>query len=73
MVDFSWRGDRLVVEVDGYAHHRSPSAFERDRKRDVRLVLAGWRVLRFTWLQLTESPRDVALSVGTALGTSMAD
>ena len=32
-VDFVWRDRRLVVEVDGYAHHRSPAAFERDRER----------------------------------------
>ena len=35
-VDFAWRDARLVVEVDGYAYHRAPSAFERDRERDVR-------------------------------------
>jgi very-short-patch-repair endonuclease len=42
--------------VDGYAYHRSPSAFEDDRERDVVLVLAGWQVLRFTWTQLTRRP-----------------
>ncbi len=30
-VDFVWRDARLIVEVDGYAYHRSPSAFEDDR------------------------------------------
>jgi very-short-patch-repair endonuclease len=62
-VDFVWRDQRLIVEVDGYAYHRSPAAFESDRERDVHLVLAGWRVLRFTWTQLTTRPAWVARSV----------
>jgi REase_MTES_1575 len=62
-VDFVWRDARLIVEVDGYAYHRSPSSFERDRERDVMLALAGWRVLRFTWTQLTARPAWVAQAV----------
>jgi very-short-patch-repair endonuclease len=34
-------------------HHRSPTSFETDRERDVTLTAAGWRVLRFTWTQIT--------------------
>ena len=62
-VDFVWPDRRLIVEVDGYAYHRSPSAFEADRERDVTLVLAGWRVLRFTWTQITMRSAWVARSV----------
>jgi very-short-patch-repair endonuclease len=58
-----WPAVRLIVEVDGYAYHRAPSAFEADRERDVKLVLAGWRVLRFTWTQITTRPAYVARSV----------
>jgi very-short-patch-repair endonuclease len=59
-VDFVWREKRLIVEVDGYAYHRSPSAFETDRERDVTLAIAGWKVLRFTWAQITRRPAWVA-------------
>jgi very-short-patch-repair endonuclease len=52
-VDFVWRDARLIVEVDGYKYHRLPTVFESDRERDVLLTLAGWRVLRFTWRQIT--------------------
>jgi very-short-patch-repair endonuclease len=62
-VDFVWRDRRLIVEVDGYAYHRSPTAFEADRERDVRLTMAGWRVLRFTWTQITRRPAWVARSL----------
>jgi very-short-patch-repair endonuclease len=62
-VDFVWRDARLIVEVDGYSYHRSPSSFESDRERDVILALAGWQVLRFTWTQLTTRPAWVAAAV----------
>jgi Protein of unknown function (DUF559)/Transcriptional regulator, AbiEi antitoxin len=62
-VDFVWRDRRVIVEVDGYAHHRSPSAFERDRERDVTLTTKGWRVLRFTWTQVSRRAAWVAAAI----------
>jgi very-short-patch-repair endonuclease len=44
-------GDPLVVEADSYGWHRSPSALNDDRERDVTLTLAGYRTLRSTWEQ----------------------
>jgi hypothetical protein len=64
-VDFAWRERRLIVEVDGYRYHRSPSRFENDREKDVTLTVKGWRVMRFTWVQLTEKPAWVAGAVRT--------
>jgi very-short-patch-repair endonuclease len=69
-VDFVWREARLIVEVDGYAYHRSPSAFESDRERDVMLAVAGWQVLRFTWTQLTRRAGWVASAVSKRLAHS---
>lgn len=63
LVDFVWRERRVIVEVDGYAYHRSPAAFERDRERDVRLTTNGWTVLRFTWRQITRRAAWVAAAV----------
>ena len=51
--DFYWPHARLVVEADSYSCHRSPSALDDDRERDVTLTLAGYRTLRFTWEQVT--------------------
>ena len=45
-VDFLWRERRLVVEVDGYASHSSPQAFERDRRKTAELQDAGLLVHR---------------------------
>jgi hypothetical protein len=71
-VDFAWRAERLVVEVDGYAFHRSRGAFEDDRARDVALVLSGHRVLRFTWAQLTRRPGYVPRALRRALSARRA-
>jgi hypothetical protein len=58
--DAVWRDRKLVVEVDGERFHRTRSVFHSDRRRDQRLVAAGWRVIRTTWPQLTERPAELA-------------
>ena len=66
-VDCLWPAEALVVELDGWEFHRDRDAFERDRRRDVRLQLAGYVVLRFTWDRLTDDPAGVSAEVATAL------
>ncbi len=61
--DFLWRTQRLIVEVDGRDPHSARRAFESDRRRDQRLMLLGWRVVRFTWRQVTFEPAYVAGTV----------
>ena len=58
--DFVWREQALVVETDGGAAHGTARARERDRKKDVKLLLAGWRVVRVTWMRLLNEPDRVA-------------
>jgi very-short-patch-repair endonuclease len=59
-VDFVWRAERLIVETDGGQAHLTAAAFEEDRRRDVELMLAGWRVARFTWAMVRDEPGGVA-------------
>lgn len=59
VADFVWRGHGLIVEVDGAAAHGTRHAFEHDRRRDQRLTLAGYRVVRFTWRQVVDEPATV--------------
>jgi very-short-patch-repair endonuclease len=66
--DFAWRDARLVVEVDGHQTHGTRFAFEDDRARDLQLVRAGWRVVRFTYAQITYDPGDVAAAIRDLLG-----
>ena len=55
-VDFFWRRENFVVEVDGFAFHSTARRFENDRRRDARLAAGGVRVMRVTWHQLTREP-----------------
>ena len=58
-VDFHWPDHMLVVETDGLAFHDSPLSFARDRRRDLDLQVAGWRVLRFGWRDVVGTPERV--------------
>jgi very-short-patch-repair endonuclease len=66
-VDMLWPAERLVVEVDGYEHHGPRPAFERDRRRDGRLLAAGYRVLRVTWRQIVDEPERVIAVLAASL------
>jgi very-short-patch-repair endonuclease len=66
-VDFLWREHHLIAETDGAAAHLTPAAFETDRARDAALLLAGFRVVRFTWRQLTATPNGVAATLAGLL------
>jgi REase_MTES_1575 len=59
MVDCVWRDARLVIELDGHVTHDRSSAIETDRRREMRLRRAGWRVIRYTWQQITQTPELV--------------
>lgn len=47
-------GERLVVEVDGYAWHGDPSRFENDRRRDRELLRRGYLVMRASYRQVID-------------------
>jgi very-short-patch-repair endonuclease len=67
-VDFHWPARRLVVETDGRATHAHALAFDRDRRRDVDLELAGWHVLRLTWRDVVHEPERVTTLLRSRLG-----
>jgi very-short-patch-repair endonuclease len=66
-VDFLWADRMLVAEVDGWESHRTRSAFEVDRARDVRLALLGYEVVRFTWRQIGDDGQGVAKTIRALL------
>lgn len=49
----------LHIEVDGFAFHSDPAAFERDRLRDSALEVRGLRRLRFAARQVLEDADGV--------------
>lgn len=66
-VDFAWPSARLVVETDGFAFHADRASYRADRRRGNALVLAGWRVLRFSWEDVVLAPEQVVAAVRDAL------
>lgn len=59
-------GDRLVVQLDGFAHHQAADR-RRDLRADARLVLRGYTVLRFDFWQVLFRPDEVIDAVTTAV------
>lgn len=67
--DVLFRRERLIVEFDGWEFHSDRASFENDRRRRNELVLAGYRVLNFTWWQLVDDPDWVIDCIRRALGS----
>jgi Protein of unknown function (DUF559) len=65
--DCHWRRANLIVELDGGATHHTRHAFERDRARDRKAVVSGYRVVRITWRQLHDEPGQLATELRALL------
>jgi hypothetical protein len=66
-VDLAYVDERLIVEGDSRRFHGTPESFQADRHRDNLAQLAGWRILRFTWEDITRRPSYVVDSIRRAL------
>jgi len=66
-VDVGFPGPRVALEVDGMAFHTGAEEFQIDRQRQNAIVINGWQVLRFTWLDLTEYPDRVVAVTRAAI------
>jgi very-short-patch-repair endonuclease len=71
-VDALWRKERVIVELDGFAFHKSRAQFEADRRRDAKLQVAGYRVLRITQERLTNEPDKVLAEIRVLLSAARA-
>jgi Protein of unknown function (DUF559)/Transcriptional regulator, AbiEi antitoxin len=69
-VDFFWPEARLIVELDGFAAHGTRSAFERDRRRDRRLISAGFRIVRVTSAALSYDEAGIAADLDALVSRS---
>ena len=58
-VDLCWPEHRLIVELDSAMYHHTRAAFERDRRRDAKLLVAGYRVVRVTDERFDEDRESV--------------
>ena len=70
LVDALWRHERVIVELDGFAFHKSRAQFEADRLRDAKLTVAGYRVLRVTQQRLHNEPEAVLAEIRALLSAA---
>ncbi|MCU1698342.1 MAG: hypothetical protein JWR34_4405 [Mycobacterium sp.] len=66
-VDVGFSACKVAIEADGLAFHSDSDDFHKDRVRQNAIALAGWQVLRFTWLDLTEYPDRVIATIRSAI------
>jgi very-short-patch-repair endonuclease len=66
-IDLLWGEQRVAVEMDGEETHRTPFAFQKDRRRDQILAAAGYRTVRVTWRQMDDEPAAVLERIGRML------
>ncbi|WP_195210357.1 type IV toxin-antitoxin system AbiEi family antitoxin domain-containing protein [Actinomarinicola tropica] len=71
-VDMSYDPLDLVIELDGHASHSTRAQRDRDERRRNRLVLAGLRLLVFTYDHVVRSPREVVEVVEAGLAAATA-
>jgi len=64
-------GERLVVQLDGFAFHSAPADRRRDLDQDARLVLRGYTVLRFDYVQVLFEPEAVIDRIRTAMAQGL--
>lgn len=60
-------GERLVVQLDGFAHHSSSKDRTRDLRHDAELRLRGFTVLRFSYAQVVHDWPAVERTIGRAI------
>jgi very-short-patch-repair endonuclease len=59
-IDMYWPPERFGVELDGFEFHRTRAAFERDRRRQEDLKMAGIEIVRLTFRRIEREPGQVA-------------
>lgn len=69
-IDVAFLAAKIAVEVDGWAFHSDVERFRADRRRQNRLSMAGWTVVRFTWADLVERPDEVVRTIAGLLAAT---
>jgi very-short-patch-repair endonuclease len=59
-VDILWSAAKLIVELDSWEFHSHRAAFQRDRARDTRLLVPGYRTIRVTHDRLDKESAALA-------------
>jgi len=66
-VDFYWPELRLVVETDGWRHHRTSGEQSTDRRRDQTHMMSGLTTVRFGEDQIRYEPEYVRRTLAAVI------
>lgn len=72
LLDLAYPDLKLGVELDGAAHHSGRADRERDLRRDARLAVEGWHIVRITYRRLTTDPDGVRRELVQIIATRRA-
>ena len=61
-------GRRYSIEIDGFEHHGTKSAFAEDRRRDRAMAAKRRWTLRYTYWDVVRDPRAFAMDVAEIVG-----
>jgi hypothetical protein len=59
-IDVLYPRERVIVEIDSRGYHSDRDSFERDRKRDVIMLAAGFVTIRITDERMEKEPEEEA-------------
>ncbi len=66
-LDFAIPERKVAFEMDGFTYHSDKEAFNRDRRRDLDLKVAGWQIHRFDGdLIRDDTPKAILLAAQLA-------
>jgi very-short-patch-repair endonuclease len=66
-VDFHWPGLGLIVETDGWRHHRTSGEQATDHRRDQAHTKSGMTTLRFAEKQVRHEPQHVKATLSAVI------
>ena len=64
-------GDRLVVQLDGFAYHSTPQDRQRDLAHDRELIARGYTVLRFSYRDVVTDWASVERTLSTVIAQGL--
>lgn len=56
--DFCWEHKKKIIEIDGSQHERFESYRERDKRKDEFVKGLGYEILRISWKEMFDNPKD---------------
>jgi very-short-patch-repair endonuclease len=68
--DFTIRGVRVAVEVDGFGKLRTKAGKQKFLERSTKLALIGWTILHFSWEDVMFRPDYVIATIRAAVAAA---